>query len=278
MHCGDENQINVAGDDGILPETEDVEVAIREAINLVGVHEPSKEFITRHAGCIHLKRPIFQFANRLAQRPMIIWPNVSLIAETLLGVEDPRYRQLDEESSASDRITMAGREILRFLRSLYYSEFLTDDHLDAAGNFVTKLTDAFERRYQVSLRCGRLSQCGDPYFWPFIPRDVDEMKRDPWIATVHSRFDGFVTCQLSLPMLWDQEIERLEVGMSIECNPSQQLSFLVNCKYMEVEPVVVRLTGVEALERLEKLPYDPDMRPVNKYTVIDTIPEKFHCF
>lgn len=278
MHCVDENQINVAGDDGILPEYEDVEVAIREAINLVGVHEPTKEFITRHAGCIHLKRPIYQFANRLFQRPMIIWPNVSLIAETLLGIEDPRYRQFDDETSTSDKITMAGREILRFLRSIFLSEFLTDDHLSVAGDFISKLTDAFERRYQVGLRSGRLTQCGDPFFWPSVPCGVEDCKRDPWIATVHSRFDGYAVCQLNVPIDWDQEIERLEVGMSIECNPCKQLSFLVNCKYMEVEPVMTRLVGVDALERLEKIPYDPDMRPVNRYTVVDVIPVKFHCF
>lgn len=276
MFATDEDQLNCAGDDGIVPEAEGEEAAIREAINLIGVHEETKEFITTQSGCIHLKRPIYQLANKAYQRPMIIWPNVATLAEMLTNHEDPRYRRFGE-LQPRERLSLVGREMLRFLRSIFRSGFVDDETKWLAGDFCYRVTRLFEGVFDYSLMGGRLTQCGDMCFWPSIPRDLDDMKRDPWIHTVKSRFAGSCAVQYHLHLPWDGEVEKLGVGVEFWCNPDRHLSFLVNCGYLEVEPVIMSLVGEPALERLlaDFPSLDP---PVNMYKVIDEIPVKFHGY
>jgi len=276
MFASDEDQLNCAGDDGIVPEDEETVTAIREAVNIIGVHEETKEFISSQVGCVHLKRPLYQMSNKVFSKPMIIWPNVALLAEMLTNREDPRYGRT-AELQVRDRLSLTGRELLRFLRSIHRSSFVTDETRWLAGDFCYRVTRLFEGIFDYPLLGGRLTQCGDMCFWPSIPTGVEDMNRDPWTQTVKSRFCGSARVPYNLHLPWSGEVEKLGVGQEFWSNPDKHLSFLVNCGYLESEPVIVELRGEPALERLlaDFPSLDP---PVNVYRVIDEIPLKFQCY
>jgi len=275
MWAEDEDQVNVAGDDGIVPENEQTLVAIRESINIMGTHEESKEFLSTEVGAIHLKRPIYQIRQSLHQQAMVIWPNVSLLSGLIFGIEDPRY--LPQDLTLTERVGLVGKEILRFLRTLSTWSHIPDDDKGVACAYLINLEKMVEKEFDITLAGGRLTQCGDDVFWPWIPRLYEEIGLDPWIQTCNHVYHGYCLLPESRLESWDMQIESLSPGVTICVNAHPHLSFLVKCQYLERSYETVLFHGEDGLDRLRRSILDLDPI-VYKYTCLEPIPVKFYDF
>jgi len=272
--CHHEDELNVAGDDGIVPEDETTMIAVKEAISVVGIHEESKEFISTQPGSIHLKRPIKQPVNqvRVETKYMVIWPDASLLEELIVGAKDPRYTR-HESLTMFDRVSLVGRELLRFLRSIFIYGQILPAELEVVVEFLQLVKNALEnhmnRRLQPSL-----TQCGDEFFWPWLPSIEDTEVGDPWIQTVNHRYCGsVVTTQLGY-MPWSGDAWMLQVGETFQANDNKYLQFLYNCKLIEKRAVKTMLSGEAGLDYLYRT-WDRSFEEplVYEYEVLCDVPD-----
>jgi len=276
MWAEDEDQVNVAGDDGIVPESDETSVAIRETISIIGTHEETKEFLSYEAGAIHLKRPIYQVRQSLHQKPMVIWPNVSFLSYLIFAIDDPRYMSM-ENLSKKDRIGLIGKEVLRFLRTLSLWSNIAEHDKGVACEYLMNLERLVEKEFDISLVGGRLTQCGDSVFWPWIPRLYEDIGKDPWTQTCNNVYSGWCSLPEADERPWDMQIEEIFVGATLEVNAHPHLSFLTKCQYLERSYRTVNVYGEDGLERLKRsiLNLDPI---VYTYECIEAIPLKFYDF
>jgi hypothetical protein len=271
--CKDEDELNVAGDDGLIPEDDESEVLIESSINLLGYHEKSKEFRSDEPGAIALKRPLAQSGSNLIVRPMVIWPNYAALRYWIYGYEDPRY-QYDQDLTCDERVTLIGRELFRFLRHLHAVAGVYDPiSYRLSINFLLGLEAMVERHVCVDLVGGRLTQCGDNFFWPWIPRTEDEFLSmgDPWEEVCRQRFNGVVRLSLRDECAWDMNPESLLPGSTFSCNSHPHLNMLVQAGYVRSERIVKSYTGEEGLRLLKKSYFDRSP-VVYSFVVVDPIP------
>jgi len=268
---------NVAGDDGLVPENEELQEMTNEAINLIGIHEETKEFLGTERGAIHLKRP-FHF-DTASRKPsigfMVIWPNISLVEEVLYGHPDPRYTDRIPESK-EERVKLLGSELYRFLRSIHKAISIVDeDDLGAALAYSHKYTSEAERVFGIKeLGHGQMTQLGSRYFWPALPDTVSDMKDHPLIRTVSRLYCGSaVVPETGIIPFEEEHLDSLRSpGSSIICNSHPHLRFLSDCGYVQRDEIRKRIYGSDGFEYLcrENLFLMPS---VYQFTIVSVVPE-----
>jgi len=275
---GDDDCLNVAGDDGAVPEDKTTTQMMDSCIAAVGLDEPSKRFRSDEAGCICLKRPLYQFGTVLEQGFLIIPPTIVKLANLLYDYDDSRYRFIDEGLSTTEKYSIAGKEVMRFLRSTFRAEGIlsTQEKRD-----VLNYAKAISELYQVPNSIGMLPFCGiGAYFWPAFVDDpswdahVEEyFTLDPLFRTIDNTFAG----SAEIPMLDDGNMREVELsrvqyaGMRFRSVGTKHLKFLRQLGILESEVVTERVEGLEAIDRLKHV-LEEDSGIVYEYLVLEDIP------
>jgi hypothetical protein len=274
---GDDDSLNVAGDDGAIPEDESVTKIIDACSEAVGLDEPSKRFRSDEAGAICLKRPIYQFGTVLEQGYMIIPPTMTKLAHVLYGYEDPRYAFHDEFMDLKDRYNVAGKEVMRFLRSAYLAceALSTQEKRD-----VLSYTRAISELFQIDNSIGCLPSCGNgAFFWPSYLQDLtfdSEVDNyfvvDPLVRTIENNFTGSAEIPMCDKSMRVDDLSRCGfAGMYFKSTGSKHLKLLRQLGFLESEIVTVRVEGFDALEKLRNvLEHDTDV--VYEFHVVEDIP------
>jgi hypothetical protein len=261
------SELNVAGDDGACKEDESNAEELDLCICALGSYERSKTFSSEEEGCICLKRPLSMVLGSVTTLPMCIPPSLSLIRHYLFNDDDPRYQFFDNDLSTSDKISIVGKDLMRFLRSVHRCQWrLSDTDLEIARSTLISVTSRFALPFQGSLR-----NCGDPFFWPACT-SIDELRLlDPLDSLITRRFVD--NCSMyeqreEDPVQWVD----LVAGNTFQCNSNRQLSLLRKLGYVEGKKVVRHVYGQEALNMLRKSFDDRKTPVVYEYHVLDTPP------
>jgi hypothetical protein len=274
-----EDELNIAGDDGAIVETQENERHIDTCIKELGRDQKEKRFASDETGCICLKRPLMQLPGKLIHHGLaIIPPSLITIAKAKFDYQDPRYPSVGLEETAAERLSKVGRELMRFLRSVYRAQFcLTKEELKGS----LKYLEAVCQYFGIEAREGCIPQCGDAYQWPARlergkERDVDAeayFSLDPLIRTAMQRYNGVATVS-SRGVLPTVKLEDYQyAGSKFRSNSSPQLGFVQKLGLIssEVESRVV--TGEEGLRILtEQLLFSKQV--IYEWTVLSDIP--FH--
>lgn len=252
----DDSQVNVAGDDAVVAEDEHNEVLLDMCIDALGRDQKEKRFRSDEEGCICLKRPLYQIGNTLEARISIVPPSIINLARNLNDYADPRYpTQYDQFKTQRQRLSTAGRELMRFLRSLWrVCESIPDQHLEEAVEYCRLVTRAFG----VPDNQGRLPQCGDEFLWPIIESSIEDVfALDPMISLVQSRYTG----RAQIPRRADISVELSEVccaGNEFSANSTEHLSYLTKLGFFEKDMLFDQVEGYEGYLWLIKSLYSHD--------------------
>jgi hypothetical protein len=270
------DRINVAGDDGLVPLLTGSELMTSNAISLVGDCAPDKTFVSNEQGAVHLKRPMFELHPRVHLGYNFVPPNVATCAAYLLGSDcDPRYSHIGiEDMTLSERISVVGKDLMRFLRSVYDRRQISDVSISD----LLVVYRGFEGLVHSILGFRPVSRQWTPgrlnYVWPLSPADYDFFgdNADPLAVYCLS------TCSESLmiPVYREEPVDYTQlqyVGDFCECNSSKGLRLLETLGYLEKDPVEEEVRGMEAVYHLfAKLSGSITMPSLYRFTVSKPIP------
>jgi hypothetical protein len=251
-----EEELNVAGDDGLVREFEENKQEIEWCIGALGECEMSKTFRTDEDGAICLKRPITHSLGGLELGSACIPPSLTTTLYYLYGVSDARYTFFSDAPKTNDGFSIVGKDWMRFLRSVYRIKWKLDEtQIEIALLSFRKLTNlAIGQTYT-----GKLPHTGDPFFWPAVV-EVDEFHDyDPLDSLLLRRYNGVV----SLPTMgYEEPVELssdLEPGDVFRCNSSRVLGLASKLGYLSRENLHVTSFGLEGFQYLRRLltSYEP---------------------
>jgi len=265
------NEVNVAGDDGILPRGVR-ETAVHAAVSLVGVYEKEKCFDTMEYAAIALKRPIVQLHDQLIHSHNIVAPTlVTMIAYLSGNVPDSRYTVYNlDELDWEDRVSIAGTDLLRFLRSCWIRKHEDFETILAVYSGYTKLMN----RCKKSTKALRRKHEGRWIFWPLNPSSYEFYDIDPLLAFLQFVVDVENTALREI-IESDESLE--EPGDTTRCNSSPRLVLLERLGYVEKSAVRVSVEGYQAVEYFYVLFTRSRRLPpiVYEYVCIKEIPYHF---
>jgi len=264
------DSVNVAGDDGIAPESVETEYALDKSISLIGVYAREKSFRGDEEGPICLKRPFVQLRPRCELLGAIIPPTVANMLFFLSGQADPRYSELPTDLTEAERVSVIGKDLLRFLSSAWrlYREEVDIDVLSGVVRGFSKLVYQYTGTYP--------KPSFDPLYgtiWPFDPRDYEF--RDDYYSPLRMLVTYFGDFSHESPLLdiRDLDIHKLtDVGDSVECNSDGRLRLLERLGYLEKRTVFAKIPDLYEYWTL-RLDDDNLFIPgVYRYTVLKDIP------
>jgi hypothetical protein len=268
----EEDQVNVAGDDGIIEETPENEGHIDICICALGDYERSKTFRSDDEGCICLKRPLWEEPPVLQVGIACIPPSITLVTWHLFGIGDPRYTFLEDGLSRADRISIVGKDLMRFLRSVHRAQWKLDDsQVLFATEFVRRLT------VKASLPLdGRLGHCGDEYFWP-ASIEADELRViDPLKSLVDRRYHGHVILPVQDYEEIEEPIEDWDQGDVLRGNKTRIMGLLEKLGYIRTERALEVSYDHIGYNHLFRLFTDRSTPLVYNVYVLKAIPRIFH--
>lgn len=266
----DEGELNVAGDDGILPEDAANPEPVRRVIDLVGSCAMEKTFRGDEDSAIALKRPVWEDLPHLRSAYNIIPPSVVRCVQVLdKNFSDPRYPPVFEQRSFNEGLDVVGRDLLRFLRSAYLRRY--EDVIR-----LTEVLDGFERMVK-QIRGTRPypgTRGTQGYTWPVHPYVYEFLETPP--LTV-------LSVNYAPRILWATKLGRLPVyndtdlycGLSFESNSSPKLKMLESFGYVEKEEVRELLEDYRVLSFLGMLAAPIYIPAIYTYTVVKDVPDVF---
>jgi len=268
---------NTAGDDGIILFFLHTYFTVLIVISLVGVFAIDKTFRSDDPGAVCLKRPLVEVADfglprHVHLRDNIVPPNLSMAVSYLHGYNvDPRYTIFYslEEMPLASRISVIGKDLLRFLWTAYSMNYSTSLVVEVFRGF-QRLTKAITNHFpSINGRVDNL-----PYTWPPDPSMYEFLVHDPylvyaWLSTSYAQtFDtvelaGYVHGSLS------------QVGDTVNCNSESWLKLMETLGYVEKESIQMVLFGTDVVDFLYTLLRKHRSLPptLYKYTVIKDIPD-----
>jgi len=270
---------NTAGDDGAIAYFLFTFYACLLSIGLVGAFAMDKTFRSNESGAIALKRPLEEIIDpsgkiSLAQKDNIVPPNLVVAISYCLGYElDPRYQLFygDEVDHISDRISVVGKDLMRFLDSCYqsgYSDPLVLEVYRGFQSLVEQITGIFPSP-------GRTIE-GKDIMWPVDPNTYAFLVHDPFLVycTLTLEYAEVFEKRLLLPYIRNS-LEKS--GDVVECNSEPWLKHMTMLGYLEKEKVEMWKFGMDAINHLylifrKKSVLDP---VVSRYTVLKDLP--IHC-
>jgi hypothetical protein len=245
-----DNEVNVAGDDGIILEVSITAPIIDVCLEKVGDTVAEKAFSSREEGAICLKRPIRHDVDLLLLDNVI--PPTLVTAFTYLSGEDPdpRYHTFRlSELSISERLSVVGKDLFRFFRSAYKLQYQNTEILSsiwrgfarAAGILLKIDFRAYQSRFGER----------DFIFWPADPSGYDFLSVDPY----------WIWCLLYGGSRSFHRRERIEVpftslkypGDVVVGNGSKRLSLLKRLNYLDDVALTETLDSLQTPYRLFRM-------------------------
>jgi hypothetical protein len=268
---------NTAGDDGAILFFLHTYFTVLIVISLVGTFALDKTFRSDDEGAVCLKRPLVEIhdfgrPSSLHLRDNIVPPNLSMAVSYLHGYNvDPRYTIFYslEDMPVSSRISVVGKDLLRFLysaHSMNYSTSLVSGVFHGFRRLVHNVTG-------VDPLIGGTAD-GLPYTWPADPSKYEFLVHDPYL--VYAWLSTKEAAVFDVRELMGYESGSLkEVGDVVNCNSESWLKMMETLGYLEKEAVQMVLFGPEVVDFLYTLlRRNRDLPPsVYKYTVIRDIPD-----
>jgi len=268
---------NTAGDDGIILFFLYTYFTVLTVLSLVGSFAIDKTFNSDDPGCVCLKRPLvevvdFGVPRHVHLRDNIVPPNLSMATSYLYGYNlDPRYTifySLDEMPVAV-RISVVGKDLLRFLWSAYSMNYSTGLVTDVFMGY-RRLTHSITGINPVT--GGSVE--GLPYTWPIDPTTYDFLVHDPYLvyAWFSTRYCSVFDTVESAPY---ESGSLSEVGDTVECNSEPWLKMMETLGYVEKEAVQMVLFGQAVVDFLYTLLRQHNTLPpvVYRYVVLKDIPD-----
>lgn len=255
-----DNEVNVAGDDGVVLEDDERPYLVDLGIRSLGDYEREKTFSSRDDAAICLKRPIHQTGTRLYHGTACIPPNMALYHHLLEGIEDPRYTFMYPDLSQAEKVSIVGKDLMRFLRSVHRSSWKLDDvELGMAVSVAKGFTSLTHMPPE-----GRLMNCGDSLFWPNVPHYPEDLRLfDPMYCLVLARYRGNATISLR-ERREDVDISDWQPGEVRQGNKSIHLGFLeklgfLECSKEELEDLEGDAGFLKLLGRLTEFSDEPEV-------------------
>jgi hypothetical protein len=272
------NRINIAGDDGLVPLLPGFDDRIvSNAISIVGDFAPEKTMKTTDEGAVHLKRPIAQYSPYLFLGPNFVPPNVATAVAFLTGEDvDARYQHMGiEEMTLGERVSVVGKDLSRFLRSVYQQRHAVEIDFDD----VLRVFRGFCGLVESILGFYPSAQMWSPrklnYMWPVDPSTYDFYESDPLMVYCYVSCAEVITLPVvdTVPVDWS---ELREIGDEHYCNSSPSLKLLETLGYVEREDVQIHLSGNEAVRALFSKLSAIRLPPIMyKFSVVNKIPDHF---
>jgi len=267
----DEDEANVAGDDGLKPEDVLDNYESRLSISYVGDFAPDKVYRQdSHAVC--LKRP-FTDSYPTCFLGLSIIPPTAVTAMAILQGEqfhDPRYiRIFDSSMTHRKKINVIGKDMMRFLRSCFEAGYQDSSLVYSVwrgyGNAIKSYIPDFDPNEPT------LSP-----IWPVSPAGYEFTEHDP-IAVLVVRARGIVQRIPVREELSDDPTVERKSGEVFECNLSPRLSLLRRLGYIEEETVEYDPTEQEAVRYwVDKLSKKKGLvNKLSRFTVAVDIPDRF---
>jgi hypothetical protein len=232
-------EINIAGDDGVVPENEFDTLSVQDCWDHVGVCARDKTFRGDEEGAICLKRPFVENLPHAVVAFNIIPPSVAVASAYLSGISDSRYTFQGLGGSKNSRLSVVGKDLLRFLRSAYQRGFDDEDRLFS-------VVEGFRRLATHYLKIrpeGSLPGPEGGYTWPLNPRSYDFLSFPPLHMLVLYRSSTFMTVrkmETRAEMMNGDE----PVGFEYDGNMGEKMRLLVRFGY--VDATVIEETVDEA--------------------------------
>jgi len=229
-------EINIAGDDGLVPEdplnSMDVDIAIRH----VGDYSRDKCFRGDEQGAICLKRPFVEDLPRCFLKDNIVPPSLA-VTDSYLHPEavDPRYDFPGlSDMTTAERISVIGKDLLRFFQKAYELGYGNSGRLESIwAGYRRAVGRAFHKPMP-------LAPSNYP-FWPpspsMDPECSPQMLHLLWCDSLPSYIPRLEYKNL------DEPEELRYVGQSVECNSDARLSLFERLGYVEKEEI--RYEGYE---------------------------------
>lgn len=262
--CDNEDELNVAGDDGIKSSDDDTEAF--DLLRFLGVLEMTKTFSTHEEGSIHLKRPIHQKGTRLYQGFLVIWPSFEYMVKESDDV-DPRYPLVSQMTKRERRDALAN-SITGFLTSLsttHLDEWMVDVVHSTLNWLYTVLSLPFD---------GHVPQIHGNTFG-FVPSyDIRFVGLEPKANTIKRSYQGLARIPYRESIRNREDGTSLFESGSFMANSSKRLNYLEDMGYLEKKPTQTIVYGESGLNQLLKEYFDPGLA-VYEYEVVGTIPEWF---
>jgi hypothetical protein len=237
-----DEEINIAGDDGLVWEDLLNKYLVDKTILLVGDYAQDKTYRSDESGAVCLKRPILEIPPSLYLLHNIVPPNLGVSLSYLLGENiDPRFQIIfDEELTMEERVSVVGKDLLRFLESCYEKGVSMEEAREVFvgfGKLVNKSLGFQPRHGNMRALKG--------YVWPLDPATYDYYTVSPQFIY------AFVCCQ-SLEF----NVRRVEPilasslrysGNSFKGNSDQRLVLLERLGYLEKSPINECLVGLDSI-------------------------------
>lgn len=258
---GSEDEINVAGDDGLIGSVSK-SVGLRGP-RLIGVFAEEKCGTADEANAVHLKRPIHQVGQRVVPGHMVIWPSFELLMWRKDSV-DPRFPDLADLTRKEVRSMMAS-SICRFLYHLHAIP-CSDAEVDQIFTIVEFMYGVL----QLPKR-GNLPQCGgDPDLGIVACLSRSTFLGNPYHEVVKQLYSGVVVLSARRGQV-DEEEEEFYPGARFRSRSSPRLQYLETLGYLLKEEIKCTYIG-EVGQRLLIEELDHSGPAVYQYYVQIDIP------
>jgi hypothetical protein len=235
-------EINVAGDDGIVVEDSLNNLDVDTAISLIGEYARDKTFRGDEAGAICLKRPFWEELPLCNIGFALTPPNASM-ALSLVGYEDSRFSFFGHEDlSLSERIAMIGKDLLRFLTTAYLRQY---DDVEELSWIVRGFRRLLQKKFGRAIHPGLHSSFGHAT-WPIDPLDYDFHECSPYMALAVYFSPPAITVPRWESINADTSI-LLFTGDQVVSNLDKRISLLEKLGYVTTEPVMRDLEEHETL-------------------------------
>nr|WNA22197.1 MAG: RdRp [Downy mildew lesion associated ambivirus 3] len=258
--CQNTDQLNVAGDDGIIDSQNDEEAF--ELLRYLGLMEISKSFTTLEEGAIHLKRPIYQVSSNLIQGNLILWPSFEYILNNKTDI-DPRY-PLIREMTRRDWCDALSSSITGFLTSLT-TITLESWMVDVVDSVLTHVY----RKQELPLD-GYVPQVhGNAY--GFIPQYAKRfIGLEPKRNTIERSYQGVAKVPYR-QLIADIE-GSMEENTTFIANSSKGIRYCEDLGYLDKSILTQMVYGEEGLSMLLKEYFNPEPA-IYEYRVLRPIPK-----
>jgi len=265
--------INVAGDDAIANLSK-ASMDPRIIIEEIGDVEWSKTYNTElDSSVVCLKRPLIRGYDYLHLGDTVISPNLALLRALFCDDNDPRYSFYHDYLSDNQKISIAGSELVRFLRHVTkrISNLSDQDYVWAKDVYFGVRRMVFGGYPKTGWK-----PCGDPITFPVFPDSLDDFCTiDNFILynfAIH--YKDIVTLPVCEYIPVDISQDWVS-GTEFRANASQLLGCLSRLGYISMEKVVQQFyhqDGYDQYERMLNHNY-ADCPPVYTITVLCDVPD-----
>lgn len=272
--CEDEDQLNVAGDDAAFAEDSSNELAADYVIGAIGKDQKEKRFSSEEAGCICLKRPLYQDGFRIEQGYRTVPPSIYNILHNIFGYLDPRYRHSEREVSYTAGRISVSKEICRFVRVCHElgPGLSVKDRRDAI-RFLRNIYEVCNLPTTGAVTGIDRSKITLPYLPEDANREDSYFDSNPNAETLRRFYTGhaIIDERRVLPYM-DGTVVGLSPGNTFVCNSSKYLAYLRKLGFVESRPVQHLVSGLVGLGQLEYSIFDDISPVVYEFEIVESVP------